>query len=406
MSWFSRWFGSGGLTNPDEGPHVSGPTSTKTESGLNLSDERAMQLSAVWSCVRLITETVGSLPLGVYERTADGRVAIDDPKDPLYNLFHIAPNAFMTPLEFREALTLQLALWGNGYAYIERTAGGRPVSLTPLHPAQMTPVKEAGTVTYHYQTGKGEMIFAKDSIFHLKGMSVDGVVGLSPIAYARNTMGISASADQFASKSFASGGRPSGVLKVDRVLSDTQREQLRGIYENITVSDTGLWVLEGGTSYEAIDVPPDDMQMLESRQFQLSDIARFFRVPSHMINDTTATTSWGSGIEQLNLGFLTYTLRPYLTRWESEISDALLDRASRRKYFAEHNVEGLLRADSAGRAAFYSTAAQNGWLTRNEMRRKENVPPVDGADELTVQVNLTPVDELPGISDGTENPVM
>ena len=403
MSWFSRLFtfGSGGLTNPDEGPHISGPTGTRTESGLNLSDERAMQLSAVWSCVRLISETVGSLPIGVYEKTATGRAALDDHY--LRELFHFAPNAYMSPLEFREALTLQLALWGNGYAYIERTANGRPVSLTPLHPAQMTPVKEAGTVTYHYSTGKGEMIYAKDSIFHLKGFSVDGIVGLSPLAYARHTMGISASADQYASKSFSSGGRPSGVLMVDRILTQEQRESLRSIYENVTVSDTGLWVLEGGTQYQTIDIPPDDMQMLESRQFALSDIARYFRVPSHMINDGSQATAWGSGIEQLNLGFLTYTLRPYLTRWESEVSDSLLSRADRRRYFVEHNVEGLLRADSAARANFYSTAAQNGWMTRNEIRKKENMPPVEGGDELTVQVNLAPVDTLPsatGVTDG------
>jgi HK97 family phage portal protein len=402
MSWFSRWFGTGGLTNPDEGPHIAGPTSTRTESGLNLSDERAMQLSAVWSCVRLISETVGSLPLGVYERTADGRRAVSDHF--LYELLRVSPNDLMSPLEFREAMTVQLALWGNGYAYIERNARGVPLSLTPLHPAQMTPVKEAGTVTYHYQTNKGEHIYAKESILHLKGFSVDGIVGLSPLAYARHTMGISASADQFASKSFSSGGRPSGVLMVDRILTDTQREQLRDIYENITVSDTGLWVLEGGTSYQAIDIPPDDMQMLESRQFQLSDIARFFRVPSHMINDGSQATAWGSGIEQLNIGFLTYTLRPYLTRWESAVADSLLDRTARRRYFVEHNVEGLLRADSAARASFYATAAQNGWMSRNEIRRKENLPPVDGADELTVQVNLTPVDELPGLTNGTEIP--
>lgn len=144
------------------------------------------------------------------------------------------------------------------------------------------------------------------------------------------------------------------------------------------------------------------MQMLESRQFQLSDIARFFRVPSHMINDGSQATSWGSGIEQLNLGFLTYTLRPYLTRWETAVNTSLMDRQQRRRYFVEHNVEGLLRADSAARANFYATALQNGWMSRAEVRKKENLPAKDGTDELTVQVNMTPIDQLPGLNDGNE----
>jgi len=398
MSWFTRIFGGGGLENPDEGAQSSGPTSLKTESGLHLKDERAMQLSAVWSCVRLISETVGSLPLGVYEKTPAGRVPAEDHY--LHELLRVSPNALMSPLEFREAMTLALALWGNAYAYIERNSAGRPVSLMPLHPAHMTPVREAGGLMYHYNTLKGEMIYAKESIFHLKGFSVDGIVGLSPLAYARHTLGVAASADQFAARAFSSGGRPSGVLKVDRVLSETQREALRGVYENISVADTGLWVLEGGTDYQVIDVPPDDMQLLESRQFNLSDIARFFRVPSHMINDGSQSTAWGSGIEQLNLGFLTYTLRPYLTRWESEITDALLSRADRRRYFAEHSVEGLLRADSAARASFYSQMVQNGIYSRNEVRKKENLTPIDGADELTVQVNMAPIQDLPSAVSG------
>lgn len=402
MSFFRRWFGGGGLSNPDEGAQSSGPDTRVTQSGITVTDESAMKLSAVWSCARLISETVGSLPLGVFERTAEGRDAIE--KHYLYELLRVSPNDLMTPLEFREALTLQLSLYGNGYALIERLENGKPYSLTPLRPDCMTPVKEAGTVTYHYQTTKGEMIFAKESIFHLKGFSLDGLVGLSVLAYSRNAMGITVSADQFASKAFSSGGRPSGVLMVDSILRPEQREQLRKIYENITVSDTGLWVLEGGTKYETIDIPPDDMQMLQSRQYQLGDIARFFRVPSFLINDTEKSTSWGSGIEQQNLGFLTYTLRPYLTRWESTISDALLSRGDRRKYFVEHSVEGLLRADSAARASFYSSASQNGWMSRNEIRKKENLPPVDGGDDLTVQVNLVPVDQLEKIGGNQTQP--
>ena len=391
MSFWGRWFGNGGLSNPEEGAQSSGKSSTTTEAGVVLTDERAMALSAVWSCVRLISETVGSLPLAIYERTADGRQVA--PEHYLNELLLVSPNALMTPLEFREAMTMQLALWGNGYAHIERDSKGIPTSLTPLHPGHVTPKREAGGVTYHYQTSKGGHIFAAESILHLKGFGVEGIVGLSPLAYARETLGITAAADKYASKSFTSGSRPSGVLTVDRVLTPEQREALRAIYANL--DSNSLWVLEGGTGYQQLSLPPDDLQMLESRQFQLGDIARFFRVPSHMINDHTKDTSWGTGIEQQNIGFLTYTLRPYLTRWESTISNALLSRTDRRRYFAEHKVEGLLRADSGARAAFYSQMAQNGIMSRNEIRKKENLPPVEGGDELTVQVNLTPVQDLP-----------
>ena len=406
MAWYStlsRWFGGGGLSNPTQGPQGIGPTTNHTDSGLTLTDERAMGLSAVWSCVRLITETVGSLPIAVYERTPAGRNKVEEHF--LHDLLRVSPNAYMNPLEFREAMTMALTLWGNAYAHIERDKGGKPTSLIPLRPDLVTPVREAGTVTYHYMTEGKEYIFAKESILHLKGFGVDGLVGLSPLGYSRNTLGISASADKYASKAFSSNGRPSGFISVDSVLTTEQRKALAEIYAQSSVDDTKTWVLEAGAKYNQITMPPDTMQMLQSRQFQLGEVARIFRVPSYLINDTEKSTSWGTGIEQQNLGFLTYTIRPYLTRWEMAIDSTLLDRTDRRRYFVEHNVEGLLRADSAARASFYSQMAQNGLMSRNEIRMKENLPPVDGGDDLTVQVNLTPVQDLPKVQgNGNENP--
>jgi HK97 family phage portal protein len=396
-----RSAGWNGLSNSERGEQRATPLSRNSDAGVNVGDQRAMQVSAVWSCARLITETVGSLPIGVYEKTATGRDVVTDHY--LHELLRVSPNAMMTPLEFREALTLQLVLWGNGYAFVERSAAGRPLSLTPLAPDRMKVVRSDGGLTYHYSTDKGTHVYAQQSILHLKGFSTDGVVGLSPIGYAAHTLGLTVAADRYASKAFSSGGRPAGVLTVDKFLTPDQRDQLRTIYTQIAAEEsTGTWVLEGGTQYQAIGINPNDMQLLASRSFQLAEIARIFRVPSYLINDTERSTSWGTGIEQQNLGFLTYTLRPYLTRWESTVSDSLLDRAGRKRYFVEHNVEGLLRADSAARSAFYSTAAQNGWMSRNEIRRKENMPPVVGGDELTVQVNLTPVDQLPGLSNGNQ----
>lgn len=402
MNLFSKilsTFGLGGLTNNDTGDQHSGTSLHQTEAGIYVSDERAMQVSAVWSCARLITETVGSLPMGIFERKADGRDPVERDHY-VCQLFKRSPNQFMSPQEFREAMTLQLVLWGNAYGLIE-WIGQRPVSIIPLKPERMTVVRNSTGLFYRYDTDKGSIIYSQQSIFHLKGFSPDGIVGLSPLAYARHIMGVSVSADKYASKQFSSGGQPKGVLKVDKFLTDEQRKQLRNVYDNISDSDSGsarTWVLEGGMDYAAISIPPDDMQMIQSREFQLGEIARIFRVPSHLINDSSKATSWGSGIEQLNIGFLTYTLRPYLTRWESAISDQLIRPQERNRIYAEHNVDGLLRTDSTSRAAFYSTMSQNGIMTRNEIRMRENLSKKDGADDLTVQVNLTPVEQLEKIN--------
>ncbi len=399
MSFYTsvlRFFGVGQLANPESGAQQSGPATRSTESGIVVSDERALQVAAVWSCVRLIAETVASLPLGFY-RTAEGddRVKLER-SHPLVDLFSRKPNGMMTPQEFREAMTCQLALWGNAYARID-WIGERPVALTPIKPEAVTPVRMNGEITYHYATDKGVAVLAQKSVMHLKGFGTDGVIGLSPLSYARNVLGLTVSADKYAASNFANGGRPGGVLSLDRFLDPKQRELVRELYSNLsaTADNAGkLWVLEGGMKYESISIPPDDMQMLESRQFQLGEIARIFRVPSHLINDSEKSTSWGSGIEQLNIAFLQYTLRPYLTRWESVIRDSLLTPVERETVVAEHNVEGLLRADSAARANFYAQMAQNGLMTRNEIRRKENLPWIDGADDLTAQVNLAPLDKL------------
>jgi HK97 family phage portal protein len=366
-----------------------------SDAGIVISDDRAMQVSAVWSCVRLIAETVASLPLGLYRERGGVRSPLEK-SHALVDLFKRRPNPMMTPHEFREALTTQLALWGNGYAVIE-WSNDRPVALIPLRPESVTPMRLGSELTYHVVTDRGVAVYAKKSILHLKGFGASGTVGFSPISYARESLGLTVSADKYAAASFRNGGRPGGVLQVDKFLDDKQRELMRKLYSGLsaTADNAGqLWVLEGGITYQPLDIPPDDMQMLQSRQFQLAEIARFFRVPSYLINDTEKATSWGSGIEQMNLGFLQYTLQPYLTRWESTLSDALLGPVDRSEVVIEHKVEGLLRADSKGRSEFYAAMVGNGLMTRNEVRRKENLPQMPSADQLTAQVNLAPLSML------------
>lgn len=412
MAWFPmrivRWITGRGITNPEQGEQSSG--SPGGIPATQVDDDRALGVSAVWSCVRLIAETVGCLPLGFYERTRDGRRDLDEDHY-IVQLLKRKPNQSMTPIEFREAMTLQLALWGNAYALkgFSGTSNNRRItSLIPLRPGSVRVYRmPTGELQYHYETERGVTVYAQQDVFHLKGFSTDGIMGLSPLSMARHALGLSVAAESYSAGAFRNGGRPLGTLNFSQFLTKEQRDQARKIYTEITAgaeNNANAWVLEGGSKYEAIDIPPDDLQMLQSRQFQIAEIARFFRVPSHLINDSEKATSWGSGLEQLNLAFLQYTLNPYLRAWESVISDSLLTSPDKRRVIVEHNVEGLLRADSAGRAQFYAQMAQNGLMTRNEIRRKENLPPKDGGDELTVQVNLAPVGTLPSATGGSNAP--
>lgn len=380
----------GALSNPEQGHHIPGPLTSRNESGVAFTDDRAMQITAVYACVKLVTQTVATLPLFLYEKTDKGRKLVTD--HPAYDLLCIRPNAMMTPLDFRHSQTAQVCLGGNGYSHIE-WSGKRPVSLTPLRFGAMTPRRKENEIVYDYQTDRGLKTFPAREILHIKGFGTDGIVGLSPLRYGAQAFGVTVATEQHAAHSFSSGGRPSGVLTVDRILDPVQRDQIKKIYEQVTTSD-GLFVLEGGTKYQAIAIPPDDLQMLQSRQFQLGEIARMFGVPSFLINDTEKNTSWGTGIEQQNIGWLAYGLRAYLKQWESALNATLFTRDEQRKFYFEHSIEGLLRADSTARANLYASGIQNGWLTRNEVRSLENWPAVEGADELTAQVNMAPLDKL------------
>ena len=410
MSWFGGWFkgayNGGALTNKDEGLQQTAPQPRNTSANVVVTDERAMQISAVFACVRLLVQTGATLPLGFYTRTEDGREALDE-QHPLCQLLKYKPNNFMTAKEFRAAMFTQRVLWGNGYAKI-KWMGERPVSITPLKPEYMTVERGTTGLIYRYSTQKGEKIYPQRNIFHLKGFG-DGITGMSPLGYARESLGISVAADSTAAKSI--GGHASSVLETDDIPDAKQRTQLREMYGNgqITTeyqSDGGMMIVPGGMKYRAISIPPDDLQLLESRQFQIPEIARFFGVPTVMIDGAAgATAAWPASYEQQVLSFLTFGLKPYLEEWEDVVVSALLQPSDQRSIYVEHKVDGLLRTDSAGRSAFYSQMTQNGIMSRNEARKKENLPRVEGADDLTVQVNLTPLDDLPKVADQGQNNV-
>jgi HK97 family phage portal protein len=292
---------------------------------------------------------------------------------------------------------LCLALWGNAYARKE-FIGRRLVALTPLRCDLMSVRRNgAGQRVYRYSDPRGVEEYSEDEIFHVRGFGGAGDVGLSVVSFARQSFGTAMAADEFAGTMFANGMRPNAIMTVDQVLKPEQRKQIQ---ENIvkpylgSENAGGVMVLEGGMKFQAVTMTPEDSQFLETRAFHVEEICRWFRVPPFMVGHTEKTTSWGTSLEQQLIGFLTFSLKPYLVRVEQAVSRSLIPAPQRASLKPEFKVEGLLRTDSAARATFYSVMVTNGIMTRNEARRLENLPPKDGGDELTVQSQNVPLSEI------------
>ncbi|WP_339935166.1 phage portal protein [Vreelandella glaciei] len=365
--------------------------------GKSVTAQTALQLSAVWSCVRLLSETVGTLPIGIFEHDArGGKNAARDHS--LYRILHDQPHANLTAVEFWELVVAHIALWGNHYSRISRNGAGTIVALEPLNPEHMNDPEpdEDGNLQFIYNGPHGREELTEKDVFHVKGFGVNGRVGMSVIGFARNSFSISIATEEAAGKTFANGMQTAGFVQADKVLTKEQREKFNTALNEFTGSSNAgkTMLLEGGFTYQPLSLKPEDAQMLLSRGFNIEEVCRWFRVFPWMIGHSEKSTSWGTGLEQGNIAFLTYALRPYLSRIEQAIKRQLLTPVERKRYFAEFNLEGLLRADSAGRAALYSSYAQNGINTRNEIRARENLPPVEGGDVLTVQSNLINLESL------------
>lgn len=364
-----------------------------SSSGKVVTADKAIQLSAVWACVRLLSESISTLPLKIYVRQPDGsRKAATD--HPAYSILCRRPNSEMTPSRFMLMVVASICLRGN--AFIEKKfIANRLVSLVPLLPQNMV-VKRltTGALEYKYTENGNERVIPVKNIMHIRGFGLDGVCGMMPMKTGRDVIGSAMAVEESAAKIFEQGLQSSGFLSADNALTDEQRERLRGYMASFTGSKNAgkIMVLEGGLKYQGVTMNPEDAQMLESRAFSIEEICRWFRVPPFMVGHTTKQSSWASSLEGMNLQFLTHTLRPLLVNIEQEIGRCLLD--SDDDVFAEFSVEGLLRADSAGRAAYYTSALQNGWMSRNDVRRLENMPPIEGGDIYTVQLNLTQLKNL------------
>lgn len=361
-----------------------------TTSGKTVNEKTAMQTTAVYSCVRILAETIASLPLQLYKHTDTGKEKAT--AHPLYNLLHNEPNSEMTSFVFRETLMSHLLLWGNAYAQIIRDGRGQIIALYPLLPDKITVDRAInGELFYQYQTDKGEVILRKDEVLHIPGLGFDGLVGYSPIAMAKNAVGMTLACEEYGASFFANGANPGGVLEHPGVLKDPKkvRDSWNDVYRGSNNAHK-LAVLEEGMKYQQIGIPPEEAQFLETRKFQINEIARLYRIPPHMVGDLEKSSF--SNIEQQSLEFVKYTLDPWVVRWEQSMQKALLSFKDKQKYFIKFNVDGLLRGDYASRMSGYATARQNGWMSANDIRELENlnkIPNELGGDLYLVNGAMT-----------------
>ncbi|ALD96226.1 phage portal protein [Pseudomonas syringae] len=397
IDWVGRSLsgGAGGIW-----AQTVGSTST---TGKTITVNKAMRLAACWSCVRLISETIATLPLGLYMRQADGGRKVASDND-LHWIINTNPNSRMTAVQFWEAVVASMLLRGNAFVEIVRI-GGRIVALEFLLPNRMDlDVADNGEILYRYREKNGQLRdIAGSDMMHIPAFSLDGQIGLSPIAYGADVFGAAMSAEDVAGSTFKNGMHQTVAFEVNKTLSPKQRDDFRDYVQRISgAMNAGKSpVLEEGVSAKVIGINPVDAQLLESREYSAEEICRFYMVDPTMVGYSDKASNWGTGLEQKLLRFLTFTLRSYMRRIEEGINRNLLTPAQRRQIYSEFSIEGLLRADSAARATLYSGMVQNGIYTRDECRMKENLPKMGGnAGVLTVQTNLSPIDKLGQGDDG------
>ena len=351
-----------------------------TTAGKRVTEHSAMQMTAVYCCVRILSEAIAGLPLHLYRYTDSGgkEKAVDHP---LYFLLHDEPNPEMTSFVFRETLMTHLLLWGNAYSQIIRNGKGEVVALYPLMPNHMRVDRdENGFLYYTYQRSNDEANTMKNGsvrldprdVLHIPGLGFDGLVGYSPIAMAKNAIGMAIACEEYGATFFANGASPGAVLEHPGVLKDPQK--VRDSWNNAfrgSANANKVAVLEEGMKYTPISISPEQAQFLETRKFQIDEIARIFRIPPHMVGDLEKSSF--SNIEQQSLEFVKYTLDPWVSRWEQSLVRALLKPEEKKKYFMKFNVDGLLRGDYQSRMNGYAVGRQNGWLSANDIRELENM---------------------------------
>lgn len=368
-------------------------------SGKVVTERSSMQMTAVYSCVRILAEAIAGLPLHVYKYSLDGSKD-KAAEHPLYFLLHDEPNPEMSSFVFRETLMTHLLLWGNAYAQIIRNGKGEVMGLYPLMPNRISVERSSeGRLFYRYYVNGDEPNKQKEmvvnlrpsDVLHIPGLGFDGLVGHSPIAMAKNAIGMAIACEEYGAKFFANGATPGGILEHPGTVKDPGkvRESWYSAFGGSSNSNK-VAVLEEGMKYTPISISPEQAQFLETRKFQINEIARIFRIPPHMVGDLEQSSF--SNIEQQSLEFVKYTLEPWLVRWEQSMMRSLLSGSEKKNYFIKFNVDGLLRGDYESRMNGYAVARQNGWMSANDIRELENLNRIsekDGGDLYLINGNMT-----------------
>ena len=369
----------------------------RSTSDVSVNERTSLQTAAVYACVRVISEAVASLPLHLYRYEGNGSQI--DYEHPLYDLLHAVPNPEMTSFVWRETMMSHILLWGNCFIQIVRDGAGRIKWLYPLMPDKMEIQRnEHGELYYIYNRDKdetrphdktGEVVLSKRDVLHIPGLGFDGLIGYSPIAAAKNAIGISIAAENYGATFFANGANPSGVLMHAGTLNDPPK--IRDMWESIYrgKGQNRIAVLEDGLKFETVSIAPNNAQFLETRRFQLNEIARIFKVPPHMICDLEKSSF--SNITQQSLEFMMHTIEPWVIKLEQSMDMALFTPQERRKYFIKFNLDGFLRGDYKSRMEGYAVARQNGWMSANEIRALERMNPIpaeDGGDRYMVNAAM------------------
>ena len=378
----------------------------RTTSGENVDEFKAMQTTAVYACVRILAEAVASLPIHVYERTETGKEKKVD--HPLYFLLHDEPNPEMSSFVFRETLMTHLLIWGNAYVQIIRDRSGQVISLYPLLPDKMSVHRdESGKLYYKYKRQseenpnfkeKGDAILRAEDVLHVPGLGFDGLIGYSPIALAKNAIGMTLATENYGASFFKNGANPGGVLEHPGILKDPKRvrDSWNAVYNGVTNAHK-VAVLEEGMKYTQVGIPPEEAQFLQTRKFQINEIARLYRIPPHMVGDLEKSSF--SNIEQQSLEFVKYTLDPWVVRLEQAFKRSLFLPEEKKTYFVKLNVDGLLRGDYQSRMNGYAIGRQNGWLSTNDIRELEDLNLLsdeEGGNLYLINGNMTKLKDAGG----------
>lgn len=351
--------------------------------GVKISSESAIRNSAVFACGKLLSETIASLPLFTYKRLPNGKEKATDHS--LYNILHLQPNELMTSFIFREMMMWHLLFWGNSYSNIIMNNGGDVIALWPLLPWRMDPKWKNGKIVYKYRLPDNtETIIPNEYVLHIPGMSFDGLVGKSVLSCAREAVGLSMALEEFGARFFGQGAQFGGIISHPKVLGEKAEANLRAAlkekYQGIANAHRIL-ILEEAMEYKQNTIPPNDAQFLESRKFETAEIARFFNVPLHLIHDLERATF--DNIEEMGIGFVVYSLRPWLIRIEQSETIKLLTTEEKKIYFIEHLIDGLLRGKIQARYEAYAIGKQWGWLSSDDIRALENQNPLpDGQGKI------------------------